>query len=319
MLLFLCLILGIYLFILGFQHAFPGETIARYLEDQFEARSLLRVEIEPLEWKNPLRLDVERAALLAPPSVPVSNLFVVENIQAVFFPEIYQLSNLFDVSSPADLFELLNFSRIPSLSEQNIEIRAEAYGGEILGTVNLAKREYAGFIIQKMELDRIPVVNLFPYGFLKGTVEALGSIRNLKELQEGKTQLPKGKLKANLESIRVKFENLDELIPGGLDLPELFFSQIELDLDYNQFLNIRKIQLRGSVEGTIDGKIFLNHRNLSASRIRLHLKLKLSEEVEEALGPMIFFVKGLQCGDEMDFDLLGTVSRINPPKKRTCT
>ncbi len=306
-LLFLCLILGVSLFILGFQHTFPGQTISRYLEQQIAARTILQAKITPVEWRSPFRLNVERVTLLAPPSLPLTNLFVFENLQATFLPELSQFS------------DLLDFSKLLSLSEQNLEIRADAYGGEILGTVSLTEREQAQFTIQKMELDRIPAVNLFPYGFLKGSVEVLGHVRNLKELQAGKTRLPKGKINAKLENIQIKFENLEKLIPGGLNLPELSFSEIEVDLDYNRLLTIHKIQLHGSIEGSIDGKIFLNQRNLMTSRIQLHLMLKLSKEIEKDLGPMVFFVKGLQCGDVMDFDLLGTISRLNPPKKRACS
>ena len=66
------------------------------------------------------------------------------------------------------------------------------------------------------------------------------------------------------------------------------------------------------------GKIFPNQRNWKASRVQLRFKLKLSEETGKALGPMVLIFRGFECGDWLDFDLSGTLARLNPPTKRMC-
>ena len=113
-------------------------------------------------------------------------------------------------------------------------------------------------------------------------------------------------------------KNLRELIPGGLALPQIAFPEINLDLNYDRFLTIHRVHLTGAIEGTIEGKKFLNQRNWKASRVQLRFKLKLSEETGKALGPMVLIFRGFECGDWLDFDLTGTLALLNPPTKRTC-
>ena len=113
-------------------------------------------------------------------------------------------------------------------------------------------------------------------------------------------------------------KNLRELIPSGLALPQMAFPEINLDLNYDRSLTIHRVHLTGAIEGTIEGKIFLNQRNWKASRVQLRFKLKLSEETGKALGPMVLIFRGFECGDWLNFDLCGTLARLNPPTKRTC-
>lgn len=314
LLLLIFLVLGIGLFMLGFQHSFPGQVIAQYLEQQITARIPIQVKIEPLVWRNLHRVGSERVAVLAPPSVSLSHLFVVENIELELLPRLAQLPGL-------QLEQWIEFpvEQLKNALEQDIDLHGQAYGGEIYGTLNYAARKNARLLIRDMSLDHIPALHLFPYALLKGSVWLQGSIRNLQELQSGKSQIPKGKVIAKLQNIQIQPKNLAQLIPGGLDLPTLSFPEIQLEVDYDKFLTIRKLQLKGSLEGTIEGKIFLNPRDLLASRVQLHLQLKLSKKLEQALGPMTLLLQGMQCGDVMDFDLSGTLERLQPPRKRACS
>ena len=294
------LLLGSLFLLLGLQYNFPGHAVATYAEQQFAAHTPFQLRIAPLQWKNPKNLVSDRVVVLAPPTIPLSHLFVLENLQLDFLPSLPWI----------DPRKIL----MPDLQAQ-----AQAYGGRILATVNLLKRENVKLAIKKMTLDHIPALLLIPYIELKGLLWLDASIDNLQELQRGESILPKGKIIAKLENTRIIAKNLQELIPGGLTLPELTFPEILLELDYNSSLIIHHIRLTGALEGTIDGKIFLNQRDLPASRVQLRLKLKLSEKTEREFGPLALFFRGFKCGDLMDFDLSGTLERLNPPTKRACS
>ena len=285
---------------LGFQYNFPGKAVVFYAEQQFAAHTPFHLQIAPLEWKNPKNLTSKRVVVLAPTSDPFSHLFVLENFQLDFLPS-------FPWIEPRKLLE------------PNLHVQAQAYGGQILASINPFKRAHVELAIKKMTLDHIPALHSIPYFGVKGSFWLDGSVHNLHELQNGISILPKGKLAAKLENIKITPRNLEELIPGGLALPEMTFPEIHLELDYNHFLTIHHIQLTGAFEGTIEGKIFLNQHDLPASRVQLHLKLKMSEKTEEELGPIALIFRGFKCGDLLDFDLSGTLGRLNSPIKRACS
>jgi len=77
--------------------------------------------------------------------------------------------------------------------------------------------------------------------------------------------------------------------------------------------------MKGAISGTIDGQIQLNQRNLASSKVQLHLKIELSNKLRQAIGPMEFLIKGLQCGNVLDFDVSGTLKLLKNPRKRSCS
>ncbi len=288
-----CLLLGVVSFILGIRHTFPGQMIAQYIEQQLAAQVSIQTKIAPLELNHVSHVSIENVAILAPPSEDITNLFVLEDLQIKLLPELLQ---------------------------NKLHVQAEAYGGKIESILDLDMKGTLGVAAENVSLNLIPIVNLFPYAFFKGTLKKFfGSVRNVEALQSGKAQLPEGRIVAQLENLQVRLKNLDQLLPGGLSVPDLLFSTITIDVNYDKMLTIQKIELKGAIEGSIEGQIALNHRNLQASKVKLHLKFALSEEVEKALGPMALMLQGMQCGDVFDFDLTGTFRLLNPPKKRACS
>ncbi|MBF0288418.1 MAG: type II secretion system protein GspN [SAR324 cluster bacterium] len=288
-----CLIVGIFFFMMGLQHTFPGQTIAQYMEQQLASQTSIQTKIAPVELNNISHLSIERVAVLAPPSEDITELFVLEHLKIDLFPEWLQ---------------------------NQLHVEAEAYGGKIESVLDMDTMKTLGVGAENVSLNLIPIVNLFPYAIFKGTLKKFfGSIRNVQELQSGKAQLPAGRIVVLLENLKVHLKNLDQLVPGGISVPDLSFSSITLDAEYDKLLTIRKMELKGSIEGSIEGQIALNHRNLQASTVKLHLKFTLSEEVQKALGPMTLILQGVQCGNVFDFDLTGTFRSLNPPKKRTCS
>lgn len=297
----LFLLLAARLFLLGVQHNFPGDTLAHYLEQQAAAHSSFQLKIAPLAWKELRHITTDQVAWVAPPSLPLFYLFVMENVEM-------------------DLLPFLQWEHFPFFPfAQEVALHGKAYGGEIFSQVNYGTRERAELNIQAMSLDLIPAVHLIPYVDLRGKLDLQGVVENLQELETGQSQIPQGQLVATLENVTLQAKDLEAWMPSWLDLPALSFPKIELEADSKEFLTLHKLQFTGAVEGTIDGKIFLNPQNLPASTLQLRVRLKLSQAIKETLGPMVLLLQRMQCGEVLDFDLSGTFRQLNPPSKRACS
>lgn len=257
------------LFLLGVQHNFPGDTLAHYLEQKAAAQTPFQLKIAPLAWNELRRITTEQVAWVAPPSLSMFYLFVMEDVEI-------------------DLLPFLQWKHFPFFPfAQEIAFRGKAYGGEVFSQVNYGTGERAELNIQAMSLDLIPAVHLIPHVDLRGELDLQGVVENLQALEAGKSQIPQGQLTATLENVTLQAKNLGAWMPSWLDLPALSFPKIELEADYKEFLTLHKLQFTGAVEGTIDGKIFLNPQNLPASTLQLRVRLKLSQAVKETLGPMV--------------------------------
>lgn len=293
------LAIGVFALVLGFQVTFPGETLSQYAEQQLAAMGV-QTDIAPVELVDVRSVNVRRVALLAPPSIPVNDLFVVDDLKLALLPQIL---------------------------DQHLHITGQAYDGGFSTNLAILNPKSVDFEINNVVLDRIPAVNVQPFAFIKGTVTASGIITNLNQLQTRRTQIPKGSLNVILSDLQITPKDLSEAfksmnlggVIGDLKLPGLAFSKIMVDLESGDQLNIRRIDLDGSIQGTIDGQITLNQRNIVASRIQLHIRVTFAEELEKELGPMSFILKGFKCGNVIDIDVSGTLRGFNPPKRRQCS
>ena len=289
------------LFILGVQHNFPGKTLAHYLEQQVAANTPLRLKIQPLVWNDLWRIHTDQVAWVAPAPLPMFYLFVMEHVEVDFLPN-------------------LHWKEFPFLNAfaPEVAFRGQAYGGELAGRMNYGQQPQAQLSVKALPLEQIPATQLLPNVDLRGQMNLQGRVENLQDLQTGKSTLPQGEGVVRLENVTLQATQRTAWMPSWLPLPQVSFSEIQLEVESREFLDIRKLQLKGALEGTIAGQIFLNPQNLLASNLQLHVRLKVSDSLQRALGPIAVLVQRMQCGDVLDFDLSGTFHSLNPPRKRAC-
>lgn len=283
---------GLFLFVIGLQQALPGKKIAEYIENQIVAQTGISTRISPIELEDVRNIKIDQLSILAPPTLPVNNLFVIQNIKLALLPD---------------------------LLKQSLMIQGKAYEGDIRVYLDYVKQDQIYILAKNITLDQIPALNLFSYAQIKGVLSLEGSIVNLQDLKNRKTQIPKGKLTVQFNQIQIKPKNLKELIPWDVMIPDIEFSDITLNLNYDNLLKIEKIKMRGAINGTVEGQIQLNQRNLMASKVQLHMKFELSNKLKQALGPLGFIIKNFQCGNVIDFDISGTLRRLRNPVKRACS
>lgn len=277
---------------MGLQYSFPGATIARFAEQQLAAMGI-QTNISPVELQDIRGVHIESTTFLAPPALPVSTLFQVEDIELALFPDILS---------------------------QDLHLAAKAYGGEINAELAAVNPQSVEFSIDQMRLDHIPALGLIPYATLQGRLSTEGVVNNLQQLQNRQAAFPKGELSLILKNVLLypNKENLDK-IGLGLDLPPLSFSEIKVDVEHSNGVVIRQIQLTGTLSGTIAGKIQLNQRSPVKSRVQLQIQVTLDKEFEQSLGVMGRLLGAYKCDDLINIEAIGTMRGFSSVKRRQCS
>jgi len=166
-----------------------------------------------------------------------------------------------------------------------------------------------------VRIERVPLFALIPYTFVSGSLSMSVHINNFKKLQQV-GGFPEGRLWGKLNDTRI-------LISGGTTLldmqfPELNLTEIFFDLELGQVISLKDVQLKGSLEGTVDGTIQLDKNRLNMSSIDLNFLLTPSPDFKNKLSRFSKILLSFQCGDTINFNLKGTFSRLNLPTRKKC-
>ena len=94
---------------------------------------------------------------------------------------------------------------------------------------------------------------------------------------------------------------------------EIFF-----DLQTGTLISIERIELKGSLEGIIDGSIKPNISNPKMSQVDLNLELIPSSKILEKFKSFTPMLIPMQCGKKINVNLNGSINRINFPTKNEC-
>ena len=103
-----------------------------------------------------------------------------------------------------------------------------------------------------------------------------------------------------------------------LQLPELDLSEVYFNLQLGPLIHIRKIELQGSLSGTIDGTIQLNDKRPQMSLIDLNMQLTPSPSLKKELSTYSTMMRTIQCGETIKINLKGSFNRLNFPTRNKC-
>jgi type II secretion system protein N len=267
----------------GLKQSFPGETIAQKMEQYASQQSGIPFKLAPLQlgWT---ALEFPELAMLTPPgwrSGPPLKMLVLEQARAPF-------------------------AALPQLEGR---VEGQVHGGTLQVKISpLPQPQTAQIQLQSVQLQRVPLVALFPYGTISGELSSELEVNNLAALLQRKTSLPQGELQGNLSNLRVRLAGLDLLLPGSI-FPDLVWSRVHYELELGEQVVLRQVEFEGSVEGSLSGTVRPNLKRPSASQLDLKVQLKIPAELLQALGPLALVLRPYQCGVELRVRVQGSPER----------
>ena len=129
-------------------------------------------------------------------------------------------------------------------------------------------------------------------------------------------RFPKGLLKGKLNETRIRISGGSALL--DLNFPELNQTEILFDVELGQVISLKNVQLKGSLEGTVTGKIILNKNHLNMSTIDLNFLLTPSLDFKTELTRFSKILHSFKCGETINVNLKGTFNRLNLPSRNKC-
>ena len=90
------------------------------------------------------------------------------------------------------------------------------------------------------------------------------------------------------------------------------------DLQLGPLIAVRKIQIKGSFDGMIEGTIRLNEKRPRMSLIDLNIELTPSPALKDEISNFGTLLRSFQCGETIKVNLKGTLNRINFPTRNKC-
>ena len=283
------LVLIFMLALLGFIKNFPGKSIADFISMRLSSQTGINFEIQDfdLSWSklSTPEISINTQNWLAG---PVIRLLILNNIEIPF----------------ASL-----------IKSREVKINGELHEGAMQISTELLTQEKLDFSLEDVRIERVPLFALIPYTFVSGSLSMLVHISNFKKLQQV-GGFPEGRLWGKLNDTRI-------LISGGttlldLQFPELNLTEIFFDLELGPVISLKDVQLKGSLEGTVDGTIQLDKNRLNMSSIDLNFLLNPSPDFKNKLSRFSKILLSFQCGDTINFNLKGTFSRLNLPTRNNC-
>jgi type II secretion system protein N len=285
------LLLVIVLAFWGFKKNFPGKSISNALQLRLTTLTGIPVEIEALElgW---LKVSTPEIALRTPrwlAETPDVRLLIIENVEALF---------------------------VPLITSGKAKILGQLHGGTIEVYTDLQSRKMLDISLTGVKLERVPLIAALPYAFVSGRLSLSSQIENINALQSQQSQFPEGKLQGRLLDAEIRISGGEDLL--GIQLPDLDFSEVLFDLQLGPLIAVRKIQIKGSLEGMIEGTIRLNEKRPRMSLIDLNIELTLSPALKEEMSNYGTMLSSFQCGETIKVNLKGTLNRINFPTRNKC-
>ena len=140
-------------------------------------------------------------------------------------------------------------------------------------------------------------------------------IRNFQELQQN-GGFPEGSLRGKLHDTRIRISGGSALL--DLQFPELNQTEIFFDLKLGPVISLKDVQLKGSLEGTIEGTIRLNEKRPQMSLIDLNIELTPSPDLKVEISSFSTMLRSFQCGETIKVNLKGSLNRLNYPTRNKC-
>ena len=291
----LLFIIGLLLIIVlafwGFKENFPGKSIADALQLRLKTQTGIPVEIEALElgW---LKVSTPEIALRTPEwlvATPDVRLLILENVETTF---------------------------LPLITSGKAKILGQLHGGTIEASTDLQSRNILDISLAGVKIEQVPLIAALPYAFVSGSLSFSSQIENINALQNQKAHFPEGKLKGRLSNAQIRIDGGAALL--NLQMPELNFSEVLFDLQFGPLIAVRKIQIKGSLEGTIEGTIRLNEKRPQMSLIDLNIELTPSPDLKVEISSFSTMLRSFQCGETIKVNLKGSLNRLNYPTRNKC-
>ena len=291
----LLIIIGLLLVIVlafwGFKENFPGKSIANAIQLRLTTQTGIPVEIEALElgW---LKVSTPEIALRTPrwlAATPDVRLLIIENVEALF---------------------------VPLITSGKAKILGQLHGGTIEVYTDLQSRKMLDISLTGVKLERVPLIAALPYAFVSGRLSLSSQIENINALYSQQAQFPEGKLQGRLLDAEIRISGGGDLL--GIQLPDLDFSEVLFDLQLGPLIAVKKIQIKGSMEGMIEGTIRLNEKRPRMSLIDLNIELTPSPALKDEISNFVTMLRSFQCGETIKVNLKGTLNRINFPTRNKC-
>jgi type II secretion system protein N len=275
----------------GFKENFPGKSIADALQLRLTTQTGIPVEIEALElgW---LKVSTAEIAFRTPEwlaATPDLRLLILENVEAPF---------------------------LPLITSGKAKILGQLHGGTIEVSTDLQSRKMLDISLAGVELEQVPLIAALPYAFVSGGLSLSSQIENINALQNQQARFPEGKLKGRLSNAQIRIAGGAALL--NLQIPELDFSEVLFDVQFGPLIAIRKIQIKGSLDGTIEGTIRLNEKRPQMSLIDLNIELTPSADLKEEISSFSTMLRSFQCGETIKVNLKGSLNRLNFPTRNKC-
>ncbi len=291
----LLFIIGLLLIIVlafwGFKENFPGKSIADALQLRLKTQTGIPVEIETLElgW---LKVSTPEIALRTPEwlvATPDVRLLILENVETAF---------------------------LPLITSGKAKILGQLHGGTIEASTDLQSWNMLDISLAGVKTEQVPLIAALPYAFVSGSLSFSSQIENVIALQNQKARFPEGKLKGRLSNAQIRIDGGAALL--NLQIPELEFSEVLFDLQFGPLIAVRKIQIKGSLEGTIEGTIRLNEKRPQMSLIDLNIELTPSPDLKVEINSFSTILRSFQCGETIKVNLKGSLNRLNYPTRNKC-
>ena len=274
----------------GFKQNFPGKTIADAVRIRLTAQTGIPFEIQDLElgWN---KISTPEIALRTPKwltGFPDLRLLVLENIEAPFASII---------------------------TSGKVKMLGQVHEGVIKVSTDLLTQKMLDLSINGVQSELVPLFSLVPYAIISGILSLTAHIENFYDLQK-QARFPEGSLKGKLNDAHIRISGGTALM--DLQLPELDLSEVYFNLQLGPLIHIKKIELQGSLAGTIDGTIQLNDKRPQMSLIDLNMQLTPSPSLKKELSSYSTMLRTFQCGETIKINLKGSFNRLNFPTRNKC-
>ena len=288
-LVFLLLSLIFILVLWGFMQNFPGDSIADAASKRLSSQTGINFEIQDFElgWSE---LRTSEISISNPNWLigPEMRLLVFKNVEVPFTSIV---------------------------TSREAKINGDLHDGEMQISTELISPETLDLSLKDVRIERVPLFALIPYTFVSGSLSMSVLIKNFREFHLN-GRFPEGILKGKLNDTRIRISGGSTLL--DLNLPELNQTEILFDAELGQVISLNNIQFKGSLEGTVNGKIKLNKNRLNMSTIDLNFLLTPSPDLKIELSRFSKILLPFKCGEKINVNLKGTFNRLNLPSRNKC-
>ena len=273
----------------GFMQNFPGKSIADAASTRLSSQTGINFEIQDFElgWS---KLSTPEISISTPNWLagPVMRLLILKNVEAPFASII---------------------------TSGKARINGELHEGAMQISIELLTPEKLDLSLEDVRIERVPLFALIPYAFVSGSLSMSVHISNFQELQQNRG-FPEGSLRGKLNDTRIRISGGSALL--DLQFPELNQTEIIFELELGPVISLKDVQLKGSLEGTVDGTIHLDKNRPNMSSIDLNFLLTPSPDFKNELSRFSKILLSFQCGETINVNLKGTFNRLNLPTRNKC-